>query len=982
MTRACEDLHAFADGELSPAEAEAFREHLAGCADCARALSDILQFGALARAARDHAAAPAPAPAPRRKPGGRTRLVAIVATTSVLSAGLAAGVVLRWVRPPTPPVEIAQRPPNRAIRARVAVPELDRHAPHSAAMGERSTIDEDLVVGAQIQRSGDEHRLAAFHLVHRHFADAIAPLRRAGDSPDVLATRAALALGQDRPEEALDLTDRVLRERPNHPQALWNRALALTDLTLDLTAAAAFDAVAALKEPGWGAEAETRAAALRREVAQRREPWGKAQTAGLGLITQGSEIPLDLARRHPGVIRLYFYDALRAAPSRERVLQLLPLARALDETGGGDTLQRLVNEIAGADFRVRAPFAARYLQLYNDPARFDGKDWDGFLNALRRAKGQEDILLGAFVQLDGRGAKPGERGRLARERHDPWFDAMAPVFDAEEQQRRGELVAAADGLERALAACDEARVGYRCGAIRQRLAEVYAFYFVPARRRAVAQEGLERARRSGTWSWEGAFLNTLADTARYEHAFVLARAYLDELKLRHGDNCSTMESVGLEEATIALAENRIREAREAVGRVRSCEGAPEQLAVADTLAELRHWGPLSPEEEARARRVLDAAPVGVTSSAEIEQIRGRLLVEPDPAAARTHLLRSIEAANAAAVRSDAESLRARHFSYSALIMADGRKNDFDAALTWMAEEAGLTLATSCVVGAAVDYDRVLAVVRGADGKTQGRYVHHWEGAIRRDRIVPPELQATLHECRRVDVIARPPLQGWAELLSSDVAWAYRTTAADRTMPAPAVPPKRIVVSGIKSPPGLEHLGETPTWMPTEGDKDTISLRGTDATPSHVLQKIADATDIEFHAHGLIVRDRSNMALLVLSPDSKDNKASYALTDGDLVRPENALRGAPWVFLASCGAARTPETLHTAFGLPHAFLRAGARAVFASPKDVDDENATRFFDRVRAKLKDGADPAEALRDARQQWAREFPERRMDDVILFR
>ena len=41
-----DDVHAFADGELSPAEAASFRAHLAECARCQAELNDILQLTA------------------------------------------------------------------------------------------------------------------------------------------------------------------------------------------------------------------------------------------------------------------------------------------------------------------------------------------------------------------------------------------------------------------------------------------------------------------------------------------------------------------------------------------------------------------------------------------------------------------------------------------------------------------------------------------------------------------------------------------------------------------------------------------------------------------------------------------------------------------------------------------------------------------------------------------------------------------------
>ena len=43
MKASCEQLAAFVDGELSAQEAEAFQQHLAGCADCQAGLEDQMQ---------------------------------------------------------------------------------------------------------------------------------------------------------------------------------------------------------------------------------------------------------------------------------------------------------------------------------------------------------------------------------------------------------------------------------------------------------------------------------------------------------------------------------------------------------------------------------------------------------------------------------------------------------------------------------------------------------------------------------------------------------------------------------------------------------------------------------------------------------------------------------------------------------------------------------------------------------------------------
>ena len=55
-------VHAFADGELEPAEAEAFREHLGTCEQCQAELDDILQLQSLSGRLASMDAKQVPAP--------------------------------------------------------------------------------------------------------------------------------------------------------------------------------------------------------------------------------------------------------------------------------------------------------------------------------------------------------------------------------------------------------------------------------------------------------------------------------------------------------------------------------------------------------------------------------------------------------------------------------------------------------------------------------------------------------------------------------------------------------------------------------------------------------------------------------------------------------------------------------------------------------------------------------------------------------
>jgi cellulose synthase operon protein C len=92
--------------------------------------------------------------------------------------------------------------------------------------------------------------------------------------------------------------------------------------------------------------------------------------------------------------------------------------------------------------------------------------------------------------------------------------------------------------------------------------------------------------------------------------------------------------------------------------------------------------------------------------------------------------------------------------------------------------------------------------------------------------------------------------------------------------------------------------------------------------------MAEADEIEIHAHGLINPSLSDASLVVLSPEMDGHHA----LDASEVRRQR-LRRAPVVLLAACGTARAAPFLHEPFSLPVAFIDAGARAVLASTVDI-------------------------------------------------
>ena len=106
------------------------------------------------------------------------------------------------------------------------------------------------------------------HLLLGNLPRARAYLEQASPSTAVLTDRATLALRQGKNQEALDLTGQALRQRPDQPQATWNRALALDGLRQARLAAEAFNRAAALSGGGgWAEEARGRAQRLRLDLA-------------------------------------------------------------------------------------------------------------------------------------------------------------------------------------------------------------------------------------------------------------------------------------------------------------------------------------------------------------------------------------------------------------------------------------------------------------------------------------------------------------------------------------------------------------------------------------------------------------------------------------------------------------------------------------------------------------------------------------------
>lgn len=964
-----EQTHLLADGELSGAEADEARAHLATCATCQTELAEILQLDVAVRAASRMRAAVVPIAWYRR----RTVQVAL------LAAAAAAAVVVLVVtggRTPDPPapLQIALAP-KRVLEARLSWGPAANHRPYDVPRaGDQRHEAIGLATLAEIEQRGDVHGVGVLALLDGDHNHAASYLEKAGESADVLADRAALALTEGHPEQALAWLDAALVRTPGHPAATWNRALALRDLSLVRAAAVAFREVAARHEPGWADEATARAAALDAEADARRDRavrvWGAMRT----LAADGTGLSIDDVRDLPGMSRLVLYDALRAAPSPARIAALA----ALFEPLGADARATL------ARANPRPALAGTYAAIIagNPPT---GAARDRYLATLRAAHADE-LLIGTLIKLspDGHTVRRDELpelARLAAASPDPWFQLLGLEQEAA-IALDSDLVRAEELLLRARARCaSPSAPAYRCLKIETLLAQVYRDWQRLPEERAVLAEALVRARRANEWFIELQLLSEYIDVAVLDDdttssGLPLIQAYAEEMRLRSQDPSMCRSAVWTRVMTAMALINKLRfaDASHELAAAPACDLALEPGAAAQQLFVRAHIVRESgrPAELAALRaeisKVRDDASTPPTVKIVLDHIEGRALIDRDPAVAEPLLRRAIAGASAAPP-ADTNARKAGAWSYAVLAIAAAKRGDAPRALEVLAEEQGITLPDRCVLGVALEDQRRIVVARDATGTP---IVHYDEDrastALDPAAFVPAQVTPALAACPVVDVIARSPIHGTPRLLPDSIAWRY---LAPRRKPPGPVSEREVVVADVEPPASL-GLPRLASWSGVRGEQ----LTGAAATPSRVLAAISDAGIATIHAHGLVDLGRADGSFLALSPD---DRGRYALTAGEVHAA--SFRASPIVILAACRASQAAPVLHEPWSLPVAFIHAGARAVIASASQIPDGDAVAFFDEVRGAMTAGVPIAVALRDARNRWITRGRGDWVRDVIVF-
>jgi hypothetical protein len=992
VTERCEDLDLFFDRELLPQAEQAYRDHLAGCARCQEVLLGRMLEATVVGEDRnsrpsfdpiptlgpgDAQAAPEPAPeppqgpaeppAPPRHPTRFDRRRVLLVAAAVLPAAAVAALLL-WPATPPPPGAVAIRlAPERFVDVRFTAAELDHYRKPLVmrAAGDARTAQTEqigLAVLAGLEQRGDGPALVAAYALNGELEMATHVARPLPRTAARLSDRAALELlraertadasAMASYQRALALAAEALRLDPGTPQAQWNQAIALRQLGLSLSAARAFEAVAARTQDGWSGEAADQARRLRARDRADAAAWQQITAAADRMAVGGPVMSADDVPRAASLVRNRFYVALATAATADRIASLAPLAAALDARFATTALGELIARVRGSDLRARAPLAAelRTLVELRKPRAAVAA-----LRAQAARGGAPDIALATFLVIDERTTEPAdlvELDRLAAHDGDPWWRMVELARRAFLAEFRDRDYPAVDAIARAAApACrtmdsvwcrrialfaggSNGEMGREDLAIQQLTAALQS-----ARRDAARGEEIDAIDALGQ-----AISNRV--TADLDSSLI-ARAYLDEAAQRMATCESRLQSLDFA-ANTALQHHRLDDAAR----------AREQ---ADRLedGECSSVGFRLNGETARLQLVLNQRASLATLRAHLAQLAGKpsrkLYLEylgaaatlvDDRARGEQALRDAIAAATATPTASYAPLVRANAFD--ALVESVAASRDARAVLALLGERLTAPRFDRCVLGVA-SWNRLIvaALDAGGDPALEVREIPGGDVMLPPAQVVSPGIRARLAGCRRVEVLAPAPYFGAPGLLDDRVAWAYHAGPAR----SPRVPAERreLVVSEVAPPEDL-HL---PMLQPFTGGAGAQVLSGASATPTGVLAAMHDATLAVIVAHGVTDANEPTAASLILSPDPH---GGYLLT-ASKVRAAT-LTGAPVVILAGCDAGRVQLSAEP-WSLATSFLEAGARVVIAPTDPIPDAGAGEVFRSLVDRIRGGAEPLDAL-----------------------
>jgi tetratricopeptide (TPR) repeat protein len=878
----------------------------------------------------------------------RRRLLLLLALTACLAASTA-GLLWLTTADSLEGVLLAEEP-FRRIEARVTHPLADRHRPYlsSPSAAPRASLE----TLARLEEREDTRALAAAHLLRAHWTQARSILAQplgADDQSDL----AVVALQEKAFNEALTLLESALEQTPRHPQARWNRALVLRELGLSHLAEEAFEEAARLDEPGWSQEAREEARRLNTAFTRRQQAWAALDKA---LKTpEGLEELLarpELAKEVPGTARVVFYKAIRSRTTPDQVLALLPLARVLDEHQGDSALEKHVRQVAARDFRQRGPLAEGYALLIQG----EHLDPRAFLEQARKG-GERDIYLGALIYLEAVSDHLDDFQSLVEASEDPWVQMLA----ARELAQHASSDDAEELLTSAFTGCDVQRLAYRCLSLAKALTDHYIRLSRLAEARGLANKSLLLARSAGERPFERVFLQELSDIATLLHQHALARAYLRESFEMDPEQCLFFHQNMVD---LAMLDFDMAKAQEHMARALAC-GQPLSRRGVYFLTELARFdaSPVRAEHLQRTLAELRRDADGPARLAWLLFIEGQFEIERDRTRGQKLLRQAITLAEDVQTP-EPEAFEARSQSFSTLIIDAGQAGEDQELLKLVAEDRRIPVPGPCTVIVEDDHTRVLTAVRGADGKVRLHFDGRRSSPLGSGRgVIPQAHLEALQDCQQVRVLASPSVLGSTELLPPELPWSYQVGHTVRTS---RLPGKRLVIHNVEPSQELKLPPLPPRTVPRQAP-GLVELERDNATPRRVLAEMTEATSIEIHAHGLERPGLFDAPFIALTPD---NEGRHALTASEIRR--HRLNRAPVVFLAACSIARRNSLSHQpSFGLPMAFIDAGASAVLAATVDVPN-SAGDFFVEVGDSIRAGTPPAVALATRRAQWLRGRPQ----------
>lgn len=858
---------------------------------------------------------------------------------------------------------------GRAYTAvRLTAEGADRFVPFDPLAPRQGSTAPPVALLAALERVGAHDAVAAVHVLHGHPAMAETALGKVPEGPSRTADLAAARLARGDVPEALRRLSSVLDEDPAHAQARWNRALARARLGLPLAAAADFDRVAALGEPGWSRTASAAAARLRARVETERQAWYAARDAGAAMVATGTPVSAGVAEAFPGLTRLYLYDALRSVETATGARALRDVAEIVDRHDGGTRLQDWVDATTRRDFAVRGPIARRFRALAVR-GWLPRADLDPLLAAARAAK-QTDILLGALYLGRVEVTYRDEYARLAEAARDPWFTTLDATVQADAARLEGRLDVA---LSRLQAAVDGSRVGYRTSHAELLLVQRQLHLHQIESAREHLSRLAVRASSAGEWSQHLKTLQLLARLHIFEDDPAIAAAYLREVELREPDRCDTSGYIREAMLEALLFMNRREEAVRLVNAPSRCSRALTDIGV-HSLVEISRSGPI-PYSAEQLEAEIDELIARAPDEAErlfLRAARGAFRSQRADPRGQEELHDVIRGASAHPTE-DARAQRAEAQAYFALVARAGADGRFGEAYDLLAERLGAAPRPRCGLAVFVEDERRLLVMRDADGAEAATFDLDNErspSALELGALVPPDWR--WQGCQDVAVYTHPPLVGRPGLLPNTVPWFYAMGGRRSGGRPPRDRGHVLRVAEVRSPPGLD-LPALPAYEVSAAEPaPDVLLRGAAATPEAVLDAMERASEIEVFAHGYYDLGASAATMLVLSPNSEGR---YALTARQIA--SSSLPHRPVVFLAACQAARTTRYRNFSFSLPASFIEAGAESVVASWVPVPSLEGQAFFRSVRAAVRAGRTPAAAVRRARA----EAPEGSwMDGVVV--